>query len=478
MPQPDLQAALAASLKGTTAARSDAEAAGLGSWASVDIVSAGVDPPAPPCIGGLLYVGKRHVLSGPTESCKTWLALILAKAEMEFGRPVAWIDVDGMGPGDLLERLRALGVPDELTSRAFLYKEPDERVDHALPDLTAEMRERGVRLCVVDAFNSFLRMHGLDPNKTPDVDACYAEVVDPIRRTGAGVALIDHVVKNDESRGVYAYGSERKVSAAHVHIGFRQAGAALTRGGTGRARLTTHKDRPAYLPRSLGTLELESDGDAIAYSFRPGVSHADGKFRPTGLMQKVSDHLEVNPQATKTEVEQADLGQQKHVRTAMVRLVEEGYVIETDGPRGAKNLAVAQPYTEADDPILNPDPDVGTTSSRPRHDLVVSLISTQPFDLVTSSSLMDDEDERQGATSSSDGPRPRHGTIEDELESEVSDESQQEPLALDADGGPRAADAHEARACSHPPDQRASEALGGICLGCWATPEQIAEGTA
>jgi uncharacterized protein DUF3631 len=35
---------------------------------------------------------------------------------------------------------------------------------------------------------------------------------------------------------------------------------------------------------------------------------------------------------------------------------------------------------------------------------------------------------------------------------------------------------HEARkrACPHPPDQRASEAAGGICLLCWATPDEVA----
>ena len=37
----------------------------------IDLVAAAADPPEPPTIGGLLYPGKRTLLSGETESLKT-----------------------------------------------------------------------------------------------------------------------------------------------------------------------------------------------------------------------------------------------------------------------------------------------------------------------------------------------------------------------------------------------------------------------
>jgi hypothetical protein len=56
---------------------------------------------------------------------KTWLALILAKAEIDAGYPVAWADLDAMGEGEILARLRTLGVSDAQISRQFIFYAPD-----------------------------------------------------------------------------------------------------------------------------------------------------------------------------------------------------------------------------------------------------------------------------------------------------------------------------------------------------------------
>src|SRR5262249_30359214 len=162
---------------------------------------------------------KRTLLSGETEALKTWTALILAKAEMDIGLPVAWADLDAMGAGELLARLRALGVADETIARLFLYYEPTEALKEGrLEDVCALLRERGVRFFAIDAFNTMLALHGLDPMQTPDVEAFWREVADPLTEAGAAPALLDHVTKNANSRGKYAYGSERKASGAIVHL--------------------------------------------------------------------------------------------------------------------------------------------------------------------------------------------------------------------------------------------------------------------
>src|SRR4051812_34500350 len=106
--------------------------AGLGAvghtWRSIDLVAAAAGPPDPPTIGGLLYPGKRTVLSGERDSLKTWLALILAKAELDAGFSVGWADVDAMGGGDILDRLRLLRTSDDVIGERFLYYAPDERL--------------------------------------------------------------------------------------------------------------------------------------------------------------------------------------------------------------------------------------------------------------------------------------------------------------------------------------------------------------
>ena len=125
-------------------------------------------------------------MSGETESLKTWFALILSKAEMDAGYTVAWADLDAMGSGELLARLQALGVADDVIGKRFLYYEPAERlINEVLEDVTGDIVERGIRLFVIDAFNPMLSLHGLDPNSTPDIESVLAEIADPICRAGA-----------------------------------------------------------------------------------------------------------------------------------------------------------------------------------------------------------------------------------------------------------------------------------------------------
>jgi hypothetical protein len=192
-------------------------------WQPANLIQLAANPPEPPTIGGLLYPGKRTVLSGETESMKTWLALILCKAELDIGLPVCWVDLDAMGPGAMLERLQLLGVTDEQIGD-FLYYEPSGQLT-ATPktDLTATIAARGIRLCVIDAFNPILGLHGLDPNSVPTSRQFWTHIADPICRAGAAPVLLDHVVKNADNRGKYSAGSERKASGAIVHLGFKLA---------------------------------------------------------------------------------------------------------------------------------------------------------------------------------------------------------------------------------------------------------------
>jgi hypothetical protein len=321
------------------------------SWIPGSLISRAANPPEPPTIGGLLYPAKRTLLSGETESLKTWFALILAKAEMDAGYPVAWADLDAMGADELLARLRALGVADEVVHSMFLLYEPSERlVDGLLAEVCDEIAGRGVRLFVVDAFNPMLNLHGLDPGKTPDVETFWREIATPITQAGAAPTLLDHVTKNADGRGKYAYGSERKASGAIVHLGFEINGQ-FKRGGTGRAVLRTHKDRPGFLPRpTIGRLVLVSDGENVTYSLERDRSHDGDRFRPTVLMERVSRkvELEFEPVALLW-IEENVTGNRDARRTAVDVLVDEGFLEESKGARGARLFRSVRPYREDED---------------------------------------------------------------------------------------------------------------------------------
>ena len=124
------------------------------SWKPLDIVELGTDPPKPPEIAGLFYLGMRHNLAGESEAAKTWLALAAAADELKAGRPVDWVDGDLVGPAALLERLRSFDVPDATIRAAFRYfspegplSDPSELVEALGDGRLAGLREHGSTRC-------------------------------------------------------------------------------------------------------------------------------------------------------------------------------------------------------------------------------------------------------------------------------------------------------------------------------------------
>ena len=137
----------------------------------VDLVEAGRNPTSRPDLIDLFYVGKNHLLSGETESMKTWLVGAAAVTEIKAGRGVLWIDGDDVGPSDIMERLLLLGASEADVSARFAYVLPDEPLETSLiPSLLEVVRERSCRLAVFDGFNPLLALHGLDPNSGVDVE--------------------------------------------------------------------------------------------------------------------------------------------------------------------------------------------------------------------------------------------------------------------------------------------------------------------
>jgi hypothetical protein len=125
--------------------------------------------------------------------------------------------------------------------------------------------------------------------------------------------------------------------------------------------VTTHKDRGGCLKRGkLATFELDSDPEthAFTWAFVPQPeADAEHPFRPTTLMEKVSRFLErqVEP-VSRNLVEEEKLGKRDYVRTALDLLVEEGYIVEREGPRRARLVEVQRVYREGSDDFAPTSP--------------------------------------------------------------------------------------------------------------------------
>lgn len=324
------------------------------SWTPIDLLTVAAAPPEPPTIGGLVYPGRRHLFSGEPESLKSWVALVLCLEQIREGQNVMYVDFE-MGGRETLSRLRAMGATDDELRAYFIYIEPDESFQdpEVKRDTVTLIGDRKPSLIILDAFTGALQVHKLDPNKSIDVEAFYRGVVDPLRSHNAGVVVLDHLAKDPNTRGRFAIGSERKVGAAEVHLGFEVI-VPFGRGRTGRAKITTHKDRPGFLPRPRAAeLELVSSPTSglVTWKIEPGEPPDKTKpFRPTALMEKISRYLELRlSPASRNDIESEVSGNNAAKRTALRILIEEGFAHVTDGPRNAHQITSNRVYREDDD---------------------------------------------------------------------------------------------------------------------------------
>jgi hypothetical protein len=345
------------SLNGSAAEQPDS--APVHSWTPIDLQAADDDPPPPPTIGGLVYPGRRHVVSGEPEALKSWLAAVLCVEEIRAGRPVVYADFE-MGRRTMLERLRALGLTDEELG-LVVYVTPDEPMTEpaVLADVERMLAVRSPSLAVFDSLTGALALHGCDPNSGVDVERFYRSVVTPIQESGAAFFALDHLPKDRQNRGKFSIGSERKIAATDVHLGVdivRPFG----RGKSGLATIKTHKDRPGYLARpKAAQLELTSDPETgqIVWSITAAketgvVDGARKPFRPTCLMERVSQYLAACAEPpSRNRVEQDVIGNAAYIRVAMDVLVAEGYVHEIDGARNARLLRFVKLYRESEDEL-------------------------------------------------------------------------------------------------------------------------------
>jgi hypothetical protein len=320
------------------------------SWRPINLAELEERPSVRPTLGdaGIAYPGKRHVFSGPQESAKTLAAYALGLEVIRGGGRVAVIDFE-MGRWEARDRLRDLGATPLELGR-IIYLDPDGPA-------TGERIERLValkpELVIVDAAAGAYNVQGLDDNKRGDVERFGSMYVTPFWKAGIATLVLDHVVKNVEGRGKYAIGSERKVGATEVHLGFEVV-TPIKRGSSGVYKIITHKDRGGFLKRGrLADLHLESDPEthAISWEFREAeaVDEEIG-FLPTRLMQNVSTWLERNQHDqphSQRDVRGAVTGRAEYVADAIKGLVKLGYATASTGPAGANLVSHVSTYTES-----------------------------------------------------------------------------------------------------------------------------------
>lgn len=314
-------------------------------------------PPDPPTVKGLLYAGRRHVISGPPESTKTLIAYMLLVEALRQDRGICILDFE-MGPHAAATLLREIGATDDQLQRTQ-YAEPDA------PPTTEDIDRivgLGTQYALIDAAAGAYDATGLDDNARKDVEQFASKWIRPLWQAGVATIVIDHVTKDSATRGKFTIGSERKTGQADVHLSL-EALKPLHRGGTGLVKINVHKDRPGHLPRPTAYfVDLRSDEQhRITWELRePLEATGEGEFRHTIYMERISRHMEHDPARSysKNELETDVSGKAEHIRAGLRELLADGYVTVTETSRGHDRYTLLRPFVPTSSP---PRPDEGST---------------------------------------------------------------------------------------------------------------------
>src|SRR5665213_663793 len=326
-----------------------AKAGGQHLWIEGVPMDPAAEPTTPmPTLPGIpyLHAGLSAVIVGPTGKGRSSLAqanlydAALADlgcaylgAEVTVGEFNTRAGVLAERRGDVVDaRLRAqiAGVSYLDLSSAIVYA-----WDH--PDKWIEQCIRHYDVIVIDPLSGVASALDLDfDTKNVEFVRFYDRLIQPLLSGGVAVELIDNVGHRERTRAKGASAKSEKVDLA-----FSCSGSASPAG----LFIKTTKVRPICAAFKRGDKWLFTRDDQRITQVESAVD-SEGNFRPTNIMQKVSEELELGGGLGVNEIEEAVTSKKDHVTTARRLLDDEGYI--ENRPEGQKHHYFSlKPYRES-----------------------------------------------------------------------------------------------------------------------------------
>jgi hypothetical protein len=285
----------------------------------------------------LLYPGQSHGISAPPEAGKTWLALTPAASLLKAGKHVLFMDCETTAV-EIVGRLQALGATDDQIVAGLTYVRPEIPPDART--ISSLLESGPFELAIIDGVSEAFTLCGLDPNSNTDAAKFFALLVRPITDTGAAVVLLDHVVKQPENRGRYALGAGHKLAAVAVAYTIDVL-APPSRRTTGKLKIRVVKDRHGHIRGyavgdtiAIAHITPANDGEQVTVTVDPPDAETTaGDFRPTVLMERVSEYVAAHPGASQRAIRDGVKGKNSYVIDALGLLIAEHYLEARDEGR-------------------------------------------------------------------------------------------------------------------------------------------------
>ncbi|MEU5624242.1 DnaB-like helicase N-terminal domain-containing protein [Streptomyces tendae] len=362
-----------------TGPRTSGDTAAGWSFSDLTPVLDGTHKPQQPVVGarddgiGLFYPGRVNGIQGESEAGKSWVALVSCLVEINRGNHVVYLDFEDSEAG-VVSRLLLIGASPEDIQRLFHYVRPGSTPTPVqLRQFIARIGDLGPSLVIVDGVTEAMVMMGLELKENTEIAKFGRMLLRPLADTGAAVVPLDHVVKNNESRGRYALGGVHKLNAVDGVQYMLEAVRPFGINTEGRSRLRIAKDRPAQIRRHalpggrnpmhwFADLVIRSEGEEFAAAhLYPPIERREEPTERTAEEEKAAQEeqelkdredvvLKVLGKSTdplsKKALEELISGRASVTRRALTRLVHAGRVQAVQGSRGAVLHSLPEPEEE------------------------------------------------------------------------------------------------------------------------------------
>ncbi|MBM4695292.1 AAA family ATPase [Rhodococcus hoagii] len=311
----------------------------------------------------LLYPGLVHSFHGESESGKSLLMQYACAVEIGDAHDVLYLDYES-DQLSVVQRIAQLGAPIELIARHLTYVRPGEALNSAVSRARwAQLLSRRYSFVVLDGVTDALATFGYSSIDNDEVTKWTRDVPKHIAdTTGAAVALIDHVSKDNGGRGRFAIGGSAKMNGLTGAAYVVEVEEPLGRGRRGVLAVRIGKDRPggvrgrlpAGKPRSdrtepVATVVVDSTAGAgihVELQVPTELAPSGATRHDAAALTRAAEHVSAHPGLSKTATAQSMTGKYAANLAALATLITNGYVV--DQGRG-KGLHVVKPYEPADD---------------------------------------------------------------------------------------------------------------------------------